>query len=87
MKNTVYDKIEEVMRSVDVPLAVHEFRGVSVMGQWALQHLGISESSLGRRLREMREVGRVTGHRRDGSAFVEYVIAVRVPAPEPVCPV
>lgn len=72
----VYDRIEQVMSFARNPLALHEFREVSdpVIQENALTFLRITEGTLGRRLREMREIGRVTSKRREGKAFVEYAL-------------
>lgn len=99
MTQKVYGRIEDVLRKAGVSLAPHEFEGIEfrvglpafgnaltkVIG--GREYVGCSESALGRRLREMREIGRVTSQRREGTAFVEYALAVRVPCPEPLCPI
>lgn len=84
-KRTTYDKIEFVLREANRPLAPHDFRFVVVPGFYALdgaitkdpdglRYVGCSESSLGRRLREMRSLSRITSQDRDGKAFKEFAI-------------
>ena len=95
--NNVYDRIEEVLKSAEnqgVPaLAPHElnaftFTPAPTRGMVnAREYVGQSESAIGRRLREMRELGRVTSKTREGKSFKEFALAVRVPAGEPPCPV
>ena len=76
----VYEKIEIVLKSVSRPLAPHEFNDVYVqdleqmLNPTGRQFVGCSEATLGRRLREMRELGIVTAKRREGKAFVEYAL-------------
>lgn len=43
------------------------------------RYVGVTEATLARRLREMRELGRVTATRRTGTAYVEYALVVREP--------
>lgn len=86
---SVYDKIEDVLKEAGRPIAAHEFDSVEICDfpyMSGRQYVGQSESAIARRLREMREVGRVTAQRREGTAFVEYSLAVKVKYPEPVCP-
>lgn len=79
-KLKVYDRIEKVLEVSRCPAAPHEFeaieiqepRGSGIFVTDGRQFVGCSESALGRRLREMRELGRVSSKRRDGEAFVEY---------------
>lgn len=86
-KKVVYQKIEEVIRSAGRPIAAHEFCDVVIAmpvdhieggrivdGRY---YVGQSESAIARRLREMRELGRVTSSTRQGTAFKEYKLAVR----------
>lgn len=100
MRKSVYEKIEAVMRHAERPLSPHQFRSVTYEGYHlcgseagmkynpdGLTYIGCSESSLGRRLREMRELGRVTAQRVEGKAFVEYSLPVRVRHTEQVCPI
>lgn len=100
MKQSTYDKIELVMKHAGKSLAEHEFRSIVYEGhhdcgdKWGMKYnpsgltfVGCSESTLGRRLRELREKGRVTSQRREGKAFVEYALAVTIKHEEPVCPV
>lgn len=85
----VFKKIEQVLGVAGRPLAVHEFDTVflvspadHVSGGRVVDgrfYVGCSEQTLGRQLRKMREVGRVVSNRRDGKAFVEYVLPVRQP--------
>lgn len=84
----IYDRIEQVMSFARKPLALHEFRDVSdpVIQENALAFLRVTETTLGRRLREMRELGRVTSKRREGKAFVEYALKVaQSPAERELC--
>lgn len=91
---TVYDKIEEVLKQAGRALAPHEFDAVifhlrcdvegiaptSAVVTMAGRHfIGCSESALGRRLREMRQQGRVTSSTREGKTFKEFALAVREP--------
>lgn len=88
-----YTRIEDVLKIAKNPLAVHEFDNVrieipmedssdsriEVMSgkQW----VGVTESTLGRRLREMVGLKRVTKQRREGNAgFVEYSLAPKAEA-------
>lgn len=91
---TVYDKIEEVLKAAKdqglMALAPHDFNGFSFTPAPtrgfvnAREYVGCSESALGRRLREMRELGRVTSQTRSLTAFKEYALAVKQPvAAEP----
>lgn len=84
MKLDTYEKIETVLKMAGRPIAPHEFVGIPVgydngmiMG---LEFIGCSESALGRRLREMREIGRVTSQTRDGKTYKEYALPVAVAA-------
>lgn len=89
-KHSVYDKIETVLRTAGRPLAPHEFEeininrfhslsdGASVWNPNGLLFVGCSESALGRRLREMRELGRVYSATREGKAFKEFALVVKV---------
>lgn len=84
-----YSLIEDVMRRSPKPLAAHEFVFVVMPGPDGPGHvvdgreyIGVTESTLGRRLREMRGFGRVTAHRREGKAFVEYALPVKPQQPE-----
>lgn len=75
-----YLKIEHVLRQAARPLAPHEFHDVLVSDQdggilRGREYVGCSESTLGRRLRELREMDRVKSQRRDGKNFVEYAPA------------
>jgi len=62
-KMSVYDKIESVVKGFGSPVAPHEINSVS---------LGMTESALGRRLREMRELGRVGSRTREGKSYKEF---------------
>lgn len=73
-KHSTYEKIEKVLNRAGRAIAPHEFDSVSIDATWGRQFVGQSESAIGRRLREMRELGRVTSQRREGTAFVEYSI-------------
>lgn len=86
-----YNKIERVMFIAGAPIAPHEFGNVSVKimsgdsskpdeRMSGRQYVGQSESAIGRRLREMRALGRVTSQRREGTAFVEYDLVKKAPA-------
>ncbi len=82
-----YDKIETVMKAFDSHntknVAPHEFRNMMLGQQDGLQFVGCSESTLGRRMREMVEAGRLTRKIRDGKTFKEFALAVKpCPAPE-----
>lgn len=77
-----YWKIEKIMKRYGLPLAPHEFSNVATF-----EEIGMTESALGRRLREMRERGMVTSRTRAGKTFKEFALAVRVPESEPVCPI
>lgn len=76
---TVYDRIEDVLKEsyqVGVnAIAPHEFSQFSVDGVCGNEYVGCSESALGRRLREMREQGRVTSKTREGKTFKEFALA------------
>ncbi len=78
-----YARIEEVMKKAGKPLTEFEFGNVSIENGGDLmsgqQYIGASQSTLGRRLRELRQMGRVTSKRRKGKAFIEYALAVREP--------
>lgn len=84
-KKIVYEKIEDVLRVANRSLAEHEFQHISILDPKTndvvdgREYVGCSESSLGRRLRSMREIGRVTSNIRNGKAFKEYSLAVRKP--------
>ncbi len=85
----IYDLIEDVLKKGCKPggaLAAHEFAGVWMNDpqpgeniRTGRDHVGITESSLARRLREMRTLGRVTVERRKGESFVRYALAMREP--------
>lgn len=95
MSINVYKKIEYVLKTAGVSLAVHEFDFIFPMpGELGPGHeingreyVGCSEATLGRRLRELRELGRVTAKRRDGKSFVEYALAAKAPVEQPPCPI
>lgn len=79
-------KIMQVLVRAMRPLAPHEFADVimpdgdSVTGSSdGRRYVGLSESTIGRRLREMVVSGDLTVQRRDGKNFVEYAVAVREP--------
>ena len=76
-----YLKIEMVLKTAGRALAAHEFREVLIGWQMGDRYVGCSEATLARRLREMRELGRVTAKRREGKSFVEYAL---VEAPQAV---
>lgn len=82
----VFDRILEVLRTANRPLAPHEFNDIfpslGGMVQNARRYVGCSESALGRRLREMRDEGLVGSQRRAGSSYVEYSIEFAVPIDE-----
>lgn len=89
MARTVYDRIEEVLRNAGRPLAPHEFEAVTLTitydndeDGWpkradvtGRRYVGCSEATLGRRLREMAEAGRVIRKRREGKTFKEFDLA------------
>lgn len=81
--NNTYGRIETVLKKAQQigvkALAPHEFNTISVEAEWGLQFIGCSESTLGRRLRELRQMGRVTAQRRVGKTFVEYTLFVKTP--------
>lgn len=85
----VYDRIEEVIRSARRSLIPDEFSDVILKdGENTMsgkEYVGISFGSLGRRMREMAEEGRLTRQKRAGKNYVEFGLAP-VPAalPEPV---
>lgn len=73
------------MREAGRPLADFEFEevtirtksadapaGSGVITQDGRAYVGCTESSLGRRLREMRGLGRVSSKKREGKQFKEY---------------
>lgn len=75
-----YDRIENVIRESGRALAPHEFAQV-VMGyvqdinaKWqnARAYVGCSESTLGRRMREMVVIGRLFSQKREGKSFKEF---------------
>lgn len=75
-----YEKIELVMKKADRPLTEFEFDTVILIeGEretfTGRRFIGCSESTLGRRLRELRRSHRVTSRRREGKPFVEYELA------------
>lgn len=77
MKST-YDKIEDVLKQAARPLAAHEFDEFEVCDYpptTGREYVGQSESAIARRLREMREIGRVTSQKREGKTFNEYALA------------
>lgn len=87
----VYAKIETVLYIAKEPIAAHEFGNVSVKimsGDSSVtdqrmsgrQYIGCTEATISRRLREMRELGRVTAKRREGKAFVEYALVLKEPS-------
>lgn len=80
-------KILEVMNVAGRPLAEFEFNSIMIHGVNGRFYVGCSESTLGRRLREMRESGMLTSKKRDGKQFMEYALPVPVEAQEPACPV
>ncbi len=71
---SVYERIEKLMARHDLPLAPHEFGNIALQSE-----IGMTESALGRRLREMRALGRVTSKTREGCSFKEFALAVRKP--------
>ena len=82
-KGETYRKIEYVFSQIQGGIAPHEFDRYLV---WSEEHgkeinakhfVGCTESALGRRLRELRELGRLYSKRRDGTAFVEYWIPTK----------
>lgn len=86
MSESTYKKIEEVLAAAKKPLAEFEFVDVDVpVKEWphhdinGRNYVGITESTLGRRLRELRGLGRVTSKRREGKLFMEYTMAVKAP--------
>lgn len=103
MDSIVYDKIEKVILIAGKPLAEFEFDDVSITANHDPRvvgdpvngrlYVGCSQSTLARRMREMRALGRLTSNRREGKQFMEYDIAftpaenVNAKPQEPVCPV
>ncbi len=93
---SAYDRIEEVFKNSATPLASFEFQNVRIRrGDEVLagdEFVGVSESTLERRMREMRAAGRLASQVRKGASFKEYWI-VKTPAAEPAkteepsCPV
>lgn len=94
--NTVYDKIEVVIKKAGRSLAAHEFADITLENpDPKFPRLGIdsqingrafvgcSESALGRRMRKMRELGRLTSQLREGKAFVEFGLAAQPAAAAP----
>lgn len=86
---TTKDKILEVMRVAERPLAVHEFKTVIVTLVHedepprevnALLWIGASENALSARLRELWAVQKVNRKPREGEAFKEWTLA-----PTPHC--
>lgn len=84
-KKIVFEKIEDVLRIANRSLAVHEFQHIDMIDLESHQivdgreYVGCSESTLGRQLRLMRELGRVTSKIRNSKAFKEYSLAIRKP--------
>lgn len=63
----VYDRIESMVRVCGV-IAPHEI-------SWDMKNrygLHMTESALGRRMRELRELGRMGSRTRNGSSFKEF---------------
>ena len=96
MSKQVYAKIEEVLKQTarfGVPaLAPHEFANTSIAARPendggptyqvnAREFVGCSEATLGRRLRELAQMGRVTRRKRDGKTFKEFALTVREETP------
>ncbi len=94
---TVYEKIELVILIAGKPLTEFEFESVQITANHDPRvigdpvngrfYVGCSQSTLGRRMREMRKEGRLVSNTREGEQFVEYAINVKAPCPEPPCPV
>lgn len=84
-KKAPYDRIEDVMRAANRPLAVHEFEDVPMtIDEGELDgrnYIGYSEQTLARRLREMNGLGRVSSKTREGKNFKEYALVAKVAAP------
>jgi hypothetical protein len=81
-----YERIESVLKKAGRPIAPHEF--VSVImdesnGESGRFFVGMTEATLGRRLREMRGLGIVTGKRRTGESFIEYGLVPKKHIPVP----
>lgn len=86
---TTYDKIEDVIRTAGRALAAHEFYQVT-MG-WTSpsqnepnggcidgrRHVGQSESTIARRMREMVQLGRLKAQTREGRNFKEYALTTQ----------
>lgn len=90
---TTYDKIEDVLKMAGKALAPHEFDEFSLpmihpSGDitriyTAREFVGCSEATLGRRMREMVVLGRLSSKTRDGKTFKEFAIQDRYPVPTP----
>lgn len=78
MSNATYLKIELVINAARRPLAAHEFKDVSIGFQWGDKYVGQSESTIGRRMREMVTLGRLTSNRRAGKNFKEFALVKAV---------
>lgn len=101
MDSIVYDKIEKVILIAGKPLTEFEFENVTITANHDPRvvgdpvngrfYVGCSQSTLARRCREMRALGRLVSNKRAGKQFMEYDIAFtpaqNVNAKEPVCPV
>ena len=91
----VYDRIEKVILIAGKPLAEFEFDAIQITANHdphvignvnGRQFIGCSQSTLGRRMREMREINRLVSNRREGKQFMEYQVAAVAAAQEPKCP-
>ena len=67
-KMTVYDRIERMLKTYGGPIAPHEIPSNT---RQAYQ-IPMTESALGRRLRELRELGRVGSRTREGKSYKEF---------------
>lgn len=89
MKKTVFQRIQDVLKEAQRPIAAHEFQSIHIA--MPVDHLeggrivdgrfyvGCSESTLSRELRKMRELGLVYSATRQGKSFKEYALIVVIP--------
>lgn len=79
----VYGRIEDVLREWGHPAAAHEFSEIEMdvdANRFPMSgriYVGCTEATIGRRMREMTAMGRLTAKTREGKTFKEYSLPVR----------
>jgi hypothetical protein len=77
MSRLTYMRIEIVLKSAGRAMAPHELEQVRIGDLNGREYIGQSEATIGRRMRELVVMGRLTSRRREGKNFKEFALAVR----------